>query len=85
MHQMPASPTSVKIILLIRDDGPPNMLETMSNPKIPMLPQFIAPIMTKRSANLFNIFILLTQLNVYNIYTHFTQKLFLFLFEYDII
>ena len=52
MLQIPASPTIAKITLLTVDNWPPNRAPTKSKPKIPMLPQLRAPIITKANDNL---------------------------------
>ena len=49
MHHNAPTPTSVKI-MLVKNEPTPNRADTKSNPKRPMLPQFIPPIITKRSA-----------------------------------
>ena len=50
MHQSPASPTRANIIRLIMPDCPPNSAPTASNPKNPISPQLIAPIIVKTKA-----------------------------------
>jgi len=55
MHQRALSPTNVKIILDNTESLPPHIHDTRSNPKSPILPQFMPPITARRSANLSNI------------------------------
>lgn len=57
MHQSPASPTSVKIILAIKYAPPEKIEDTISKSKIPTLPQLIAPIITRARAILSNAYI----------------------------
>ena len=55
IHQSPARNTTEKTIRLRTADCPPNIKETISKRKSPMLPQLIAPIITSTSAILSSI------------------------------
>lgn len=50
IHHNPASPTIVKIMRLMSEPCPPQINPTMSTPKSPIEPQFIAPIIANISA-----------------------------------
>ena len=60
IHHRPASATTEKIILLRTLPAPPKSHPTMSNRKRPMLPQLIAPMMTRMSAILSSIGVFLS-------------------------
>lgn len=55
-HHSPARNTTENTIRLSIADCPPNIHETISNRKSPMLPQLIAPMITSTSAILSSIF-----------------------------